>query len=241
MASPFDDWKDLAQHKPDSSALQTARTSRGHSFVDAQVQRMADAKADKVNIDHYKIEVLKFPSGMGEMDLFERVRIDLASFLDTSIATFSAFSSGDDSDWSASGTAELGILMLFKISVFGPLHEQAAVVASKSSSKSWVFSPVTIGIAAPGEHPVSGNREFGIETGGSGRDVLATLYTRAVDRAIDTFPDPDTVVYPGGHDLWVSFQNLTKKFIVDKGGDARIVTPETHKPGWTDPELQAIL
>lgn len=239
--SKYQEWKDLFQWKPDADPLENTRAGRGRDHVGYKVQRMSEAAAEKVNIDHYKIEILKFPTGKDSSSLFEHIRTNLSDFFDPSISTLDGYTTGDAEDWTKSGEAKLGCIMLFKIAVFGPIHEQAAVIVSKTESSSWVFSPVTIGLASPGEHPVSGNRHFGITTGGSSADVKATVFTRAADRAVNnSLPDYNTV-YDGGHKLWVDFQNKVSSYVNSNGGQSRVVSPITHRPAWSDPDVQAVL
>ena len=179
-------------------------------------------------------------TGTDNTSLFKYICINLSDFLDPNRATFDGYTSNDASDWKDSG-AQLGCLMLFKIPLGGPIHEQAAVIVSKTDQTSWIFSPVTIGAATPGEHPVSGNRHFGISEGGSTANVKATIFTRAADRAIDNYLPPYDTVYNGGHKLWVGFQKKVNEYINNNGGQSRIIEPETYRPKWTDADVQAVL
>lgn len=231
-ATPYDPWKDLLNLLPKKSTLSAAREARGTSEVDFEVQKIEDAKSEKINFDFYAIDIQTLPSGVSGAQLFQTVRKSLNDYFDQQYSEFKDYSSQDGKDWRAQAAAPLGAIMQFDIPV-GPLEEQAAVVVSKSTATSWVFTPVTIGLAAPGEHPVAGNREFAL-IGGDG--LAARIYTRAADRALArglTDADENTV-YEGADKLWTSFQQKVVEYVNNQGGQASVGRRRVEQPKWSD-------
>lgn len=133
------------------------------------------------------------------------MRQSLNDFFDHEASTVGGYTPADSTKWAVPGKAPLGVLILFKIPVLGQIGEQAAVVIITSEDPRWIFTPVKIGVVCPGEHPVSGNREFGWKPTGSAFE----FYTRAVDRStgICFGVGGEDRTYSGADKLWKSWQN----------------------------------
>lgn len=233
-ADKWDAWKDLLKNLPKAKDMNDAREKRARDPVDMDVQNIADASGEHVNFDRFGVKISKMPTGAlaSPEKLLDHVRIKLNDFLDPALATVAPYA-GDEGDWKTAGPAPIGSVMVFKIKVGGPIYEGAAVVTSVSGPRKWIFSPVSIGIADPGDHPVSGNREFAIAPGGAAGSFV--IYTRGADRALDTLPSEDTV-FDGGEALWVQWQAKVAAFIKANGGQATVEAPVVLKPRpkWTD-------
>jgi hypothetical protein len=81
-----------------------------------------------------------------------------------------------------------------------------------------------------GWHPVSGNREFGIDSQAAG-DLL---YTRGADRIHHEPPlwyDGEDV-FEGGHDFWLGWQRGVVEFIRANGGWATAGEPISERFPW---------
>lgn len=228
----WDAWADLLNMLPGKGELDVARGKRGTEIVDYEVQRIEKANSKKINFDFYVVDVETLPPGtQSAVDLLAHVRKNLNSFFDQEYSEFKAYTDADGTDWSATNAAPLGAIMQFDIPAYG-LEEQAAVVASASTESSWIFTPVTIGSFSPGEHPVSGNREFGLLK----KDGLATrIYTRGADRALAGMLDPnEDTVYTGADKLWQSFQRLVAAYVINNGGKATVGTRVVKQPLWSE-------
>jgi len=226
-------WKDLLNMLPTAAAMNSARQARGRSPISLAVQKIEDAAAQATNFDRYPVKITKMPGGTlaSPAALLQHIRIDLNTFFDHSVSTIEAFTPADDADWKKPGSAPVGSVMLFR-AYLGPLQEQGAVVTSATGPLKWIFTPVKIGLAQPGEHPVAGNREFGIVAVGAGG---FELYTRAADRALAGLIDPsEGIVYGGADKLWRSWQAKVAAFVNSEGGQAAVVEPTTYKPSWED-------
>ena len=105
-------------------------------------------------------------------------------------------------------------------------------------SDRWNFS--TIYEPVYGEHPVSGNRNFGFE---KNMDGSYTFYTRGVDRLTDAvgtslqkFSDwtngLTTSPFSEADALWTSLQNKINKFVIENNGSSSIGKQEIERPDW---------
>jgi len=76
-------------------------------------------------------------------------------------------------------------------------------------------------------HPVSGNREFGIYNDQT-RPGEFTFYTMGVDRTSDLMfrlLNSNNQVFDGGDALWSNIQKNMIQFIINNGGQAETYTP----------------
>lgn len=230
-AEPWSPWADLASFKPDATTLKQARAGRGHIQKDYEVQRIDDGEGDAINVDEYVVRIDALPTGKNKAQFFWHVRQNLNDFLDHSIATLRAFNSDDDGDWSSQSNALLGTIMVFVIKTPGMTHDNAAVVVSKTSAFSWVFSPIDDGLFGNfGTHPVAGNREFGLRQ----VDGHMEFYTRAFDRVYPIQVSlKEEAAFEGADKLWKSLQNKLEEYVKANGGVAKKLVPNV--PGGTVP------
>lgn len=230
-AEVWSPWADLASFKPDAATLKQARAGRGHNQKDYEIQRIDDGDGDAINVDEYIVRIDALPQGKNKAQFFWHVRKNLNDFFDQNVSTFGGYNSDDDGDWGSQSEALLGTIMNFEIKTLGPLYDDGAVVVSKTSSFSWIFSPIDDGNAgSSGTHPVAGNREFGLrEVGGH-----LEFYTRAFDRVYPLHVSlNESAAFEGADKLWKSFQNKLEKYVVANGGKATIILPIV--PGGTVP------
>lgn len=117
------------------------------------------------------------------------------------------------------------------ISIDIPGPDNATVITSFSSTDKWTFT--TINEPKYGEHPVSGNRDFGYNDNGDGS---YTFYTRGVDRL--TSWDGEllrllgNVPFNSADNLWISFQNKVSQFVNTHSGVSTTPNPEKYRPNW---------
>jgi hypothetical protein len=232
-ATTWDYWDHLVNHQPDATTLNNIRAARGREALAFAVQRIDDATGEHVNFDFFGVRILQMPTtGPNQpATLFNHVRQNLGRFLDQAYSSFRGYTDHEYGDWHNSLVAPLGTMMIFDIpaGVLG-MHEQAGVVTSAATEFSWVFTTVTFGSAMPGEHPVSGNREFGLF-----QDATSiVIFTRAADRVMaSTLPGEPTVL-AGADNLWTSFQSNLAFYVNSTGGRAEIMVPTRERPLWSD-------
>jgi hypothetical protein len=138
--------------------------------------------------------------------------------------------------------APLTAVMRFHLAVLvaGGLggEDNADVICAEHAADHWIFS--TVPTPKDGNHPVSGNRQFGFATLGAGKSLSSVyqksgisfdnadkdalfFFTRGADRVTNVVHQigSDTV-FAGGHACWQSLQQKVMSWINANGGEATI-------------------
>lgn len=169
LGSPATEWSDVRSLRADSSLNPQI----------ASVQTIDGTGAGDVNLDYYAITVDRtgtakqmfadFRKKMG--DLLFRKGVAAQGFYD-----FRGYDQANAARWTTDDPR--GSLMTFVLFRGAFVEfERGSVVVSCSDDTSFVFS--TVSTAADGDHPVSGNRAFGIV---DNKDGSVTFFTKAADR-----------------------------------------------------------
>jgi hypothetical protein len=207
-----------------------------------------------LNLDFYPVQVLKLPSiGGTELDgehILMVIRRNLTDFLDRSIVWFDAYPTGKDKDGVECDEGKLWFsdnpltaLMHFHLQVrlqhvdMGG-EDRASVVCGEFASDHWIFS--TLKTPEDGNHPVSGNRQFGVAALAAGKSLgplydktgmffdnkdkdALFIFTRGADRVTNVAHQIGSeTVFAGGHACWLSFQQKIMSWINAHGGAAVI-------------------
>lgn len=222
------DWTDLIQWKV-PAPLQSALEGRGFA-----VQKIEEAVGD-LNLDFYKVEIASFPPGWDARKLLDHFITHINDFVDTDKTEFIPY---DDSDKAKLASAD-PVGAVFYLDIQGP--DNAAVVLSdaakadlKSADGPNYYCVTTIHTPKSGDHPVTGNRQFGFY--GSGDNTI--FYTRGADRATLAFPGTEGLIYSGAEALWESFQAKMTAFINSSGGSATAPKPFSERFNPTAIKLQ---
>lgn len=244
-SSPYDPWRDLLDHEPSDDDYDDRSEDLGNPDFDFQsIDGEGDLRSNMTNLDDFSVRIDQIPPRFdGPESFFDDIRRNFGSFVDTDLATFDGMSDGSNRAWSSPGPAPLGSMHVFDIN--GPffVREQAGVMTTRSSSTSWTFTTITSGDAMPGEHPVSGNREFGIRRSNDGYEI----YTRGADRVtpgpIETLLDISGLftvgdTYAGGGDLWRAWQQAIADYVNENGGSASVNEPVVLTPEWNSDEFE---
>lgn len=239
-SSSYEHWEDLLNFEPRPEDF--SDEGNQYSNPDFEFQRLNGDYSDNINLDDFSVRIDRLPPRFGSPEaFFDHFRRYINSFFDNDIATMRGINRDTTAAWLEPGTAPVGSIHIFDMhgAGWGAIQEQGAVIVTRSSRTSWTFSTITIDIAIPGEHPVSGHREFGIRRAGGGK---YEIYVRAVDRVTGGFPDSivasESDVIAGGQDLWRSFQQNVADFINDNGGLAYINEPLLEYPPWDSAEMR---
>ena len=241
-------WSDLISFRP-STAFQAAVVARDPSWffhrIEGHASSFAHASGD-VNLDFYPIRVTRLPNKPGggtytAEEWLEYFRTHINDFIDTSYSRFAPYSTrygtgSQDAHWSSAPPAPLGAVVSIDIpaiSIGGVTlaRDDGSVGCAHSRSDQWVFS--TLHTTRDGDHPVSGNRQFGFAFEDDGS---VTYFTRGADRAtgfLNNLPGANWAVFRGGHQLWLSFQRGMKSMVEARGGAATIERPYSNRVWWT--------
>lgn len=114
-----------------------------------------------------------------------------------------------------------------------PGPDNGSVVVSSSTSNSFIFK--TIHEPKYGDHPVSGNREFGFIANPNGSIYL---YSRVIDRLTTLeasfFQNTTGIPFRSSDILWGTFQGEIANFVNAHGGSAFADEEQILRPIWTD-------
>jgi hypothetical protein len=158
--------------------LFTLKANKSLNSVITSIQDIdADGEGD-VNLDYYAVTI------DGNGDSAGKLLAELRSHLQSHIYGGTTYTVGPyDNDNKAKwdSAAPKGAVMVFTLAGFPVApFERGAVVVSCYDAQSFIFSTVSIhGALEPGDHPVSGNRGFGVNKNADGS---LTIYVKAADR-----------------------------------------------------------
>jgi hypothetical protein len=216
------DWEYLLRFRVPAS-IQGALQARN-----MRVQRYAEAKGAKINLDYFPVEITKLPSINGKQlspaQLLKTIRLGMAGedpiFIDPETSVFVPYAKQDAPKWHSDDPVGAVIF----IDIPGP--DNAAVVLSATSPSRWIFTTITANEARPGQtsepgqHPVTGNREWGISQQASGSYIF---YTRGADLA-SGFGESQVpgFTYGKGDELWYSLQQRVAAWITSHDGQAAV-------------------
>jgi hypothetical protein len=193
--------------------------------------------AGPVNLDNYRVKILKNPSekGLDSLEgLLRHIRLNINHFVDPDKVRFAPYDSADGSIWRSDNPLGAVIHIDFGPD-WGPANlDDGSVVCSSYSKTHWTFS--TVWTSGDFNHPVSGNRQFGyyVRQGPSTPEDGAWIYTRAADRISENVVSAafmDTI-FKGGHDTWLGFQQRVKRFVESKGGKAEVLPAFSARHAW---------
>lgn len=216
----------------------TLKPGNDNSYL-TNVQNINNAYSTVVNMDYFPITVNMMPLINGKVatpeQFLEHIRKNINNFIDTNYSSFKpyVYSGVDDTKLWNSANPKNSVI---SIDVKGP--DNASVIASKYSTSGWTFT--TIYEPKNGEHPVSGNRDFGYTKNANGS---YTFYTRGVDRLTSwdgaafnattgIFSDKG-VPFAAADALWTSFQKGVSDYVNLNGGNAGAANQEIHRPDWS--------
>lgn len=201
-------------------------------------QNIQNAAGTVINCDYFPVQISKLPTFNGQQTtpaaLMNYFRLNIDQFINTSDADFSPYNSGTINDgflWNSSNP--LGALVHISI----PGNSGTVVVSNYNTTS---FTVTTIHSPFDHYHPVSGNREWSINTNTNG---TYTFYTSAVDRITDEFTNVvnelTNIPFNVADDLWESLQSGMVNFINSHGGSATVSAPLILRPNYDD--VKAVL
>jgi hypothetical protein len=288
------DWKFLLNFRPPSSVQDAVRAR--FTLVREPYQRIEDG-CGPVNLDFYPVIIAKLPFNLtesGELDdagppmtpaeFLRYVRVHIHDFIDPKVTNFQPYDlTMDTVSWVLPFEDGLSRQMptVFTIGM-GNVHagffdheeDRGSVVCSKRTPDAtyvdavhWIFS--TLETLHDGEHPVSGNRQFGLgllkkdqieqDSFGEWRshqfssaydgifdqigpvDDLVYFYTRGADRTSNLFHSQlADQVFAGAKACWQSLQHHIRDFVLARGGVASIPGSMDRRFAWDGDEIRQL-
>jgi hypothetical protein len=196
----------------------------------ASIQKIDDAFSSIVNMDYFPVTISQLPvvngQRLGPGQFLNYIRTHLNNFTqDDLFSPYNGFGIDDNATWNS--TSPKGAIIGIDLS--GP--DNASVITSYSSTDRWTFT--TIFEPKYGEHPVSGNRNFGYTLNDNGS---YTFYTRGVDRMTSwdiAFAQAAlNIPFSSADNLWETFQNKITAFVQSHSGSASVAQKEIFRPDW---------
>lgn len=239
-------WIATAKFTVDQSTLNrliqienTLKPGNDNSYL-TNVQNINNAYSTVVNMDYFPITVNMMPLINGKVatpeQFLEHIRKNVNKFVNTGYSEFNpyVYSGVDDTNLWNSSNPKNAVVAIDIGSLWGTgiVDDNGSVIVSKYNSSGWTFT--TIHEPMYGDHPVSGNRDFGFVKNSNGS---YTFYTRGVDRLTNWDADAVNAMFDTPFDsadaLWKSFQNKVSDFVNLNGGNAGSAQAEIHRPDWS--------
>ena len=205
----------------------------------AHIQKLNDAYSPVVNMDYFPVTVNQLPIVNGTRltpeQFLNYIRKNIDNFVDggTTFTPYNGYGYNDSPLWNS--TNPLGTIININI---GGSPDNGSVMVTSSNSNKWTFT--TIYEPIYGEHPVSGNRDFGFD---QNTDGSYTFYTRGIDRLTDMAGDglrrltekigrPDLSPFGKADALWTSLQKNIEYFVNHHEGSSSVSKQEISRPNW---------
>jgi hypothetical protein len=234
-------FQQVAQFKAPQSVkdrLNWVRTKAPNLIIDNfNFQQLEEARGPVVNCDFFPLKIDKLPTGMNAAQFLDYFRLNINSFITlTGIGAtkFSPYKDGlfdDSQQWLKSGPQSLGATVHIDMANDGSviLSDYSNMVNTDGSqTHSFTFS--TLETPFDLEHPVAGNRKFGIYSNPSNPNAF-TFYTMGVDRTWDGWfkmLNLNNYGFEQADKLWLNIQENLIKFINAMGGVASTFSQKSH-------------
>ena len=218
-------WNKLLDHRPDPD------------LTKYRIQDL-DSAHGKLNLDYYSVHIDKLPTVDSKTfqdgkEFLKYVREHIDDFTGD-LANFEPYDEKQDGEKWRSDNPKGANIHIDLGKGFRNLDD-GAVVVSDVTDHSWTFTTIDTPLDLSGadwEHPVSGNREFGINERADG---TYDFYTRGADRPtgfIDWLLQGH--IFDKADELWRNvFRNLAD-FINKHGGKAEVGEREVHHIPWSE-------
>ncbi|MFD1259026.1 hypothetical protein ACFQ3S_19640 [Mucilaginibacter terrae] len=218
-------YQQVAQFTPSQTIknrIEYLQTFTGLNFSTFNVQNLDDAYGTVVNSDFFPVRISQMPTGMTASNLTEYFRTHLNDFITTG-EHFTPYRYGDidDTDWfNQPGAASVGALVHIELLNNGTVIESDYQIDANAAS----FKFTTMTSPLDVNHPVSGNREFGVYADPRpGHAGHFTFYTMGVDRASDWmfhYGNEALGGFKAADKLWSNMQEQMINYINSHGGQA---------------------
>jgi len=195
-----------------------------------------NAKGEDVNLDFYSVEIESMPINPNtnktytEKELFDYIRKNAAYFFTTDEVELSPYDEKKDGEkWLSNNP--IGTVMKFKVDI----RDDLSVVCTEITSNNWIFT--TIQTPEDFQHPVSGNREFGIKM----YNGKLHFYTQGADRITgfidlaENYYNPISMndsIFMGADRLWKSVMKKVVQYIKANKGKAKFINANSKRYPW---------
>jgi hypothetical protein len=234
--------------QPVRDRLKQVKTQAPNLIIDNfNLQQLNEASGPVINCDFFPIKIDKIPNGMSAQQFLEYFRLNINSFVTLTglaAAKFYPYKDGqfdDKTHWEKRGTESVGALVSIDMANNGSvILSDYSNKVNEDGSQSHSFTFSTLETPLDLEHPVAGNRRFGIYSNPSSPNSF-TFYTMGVDRTWDVwfrFLNFRNLGFIQADKLWSNIQDNLVSFINSNGGVASVYNPKEHisRPDFQDIE-----
>ena len=190
---------------------------------------------DYTNIDFYSVRIDKMPIKTDKTvytpeELFKLFRTNLIDYVNkTGNTTLEYYNNNIDikSMWESDNYN--GSLFTFNMNK-GPINlDDGTVMAYNVSNLNFTFGTMTSTFDR--EHPVAGNRKFGIQSTCTGDDCYYEIYIRGIDKTygLQNIATTEEFVFQAAEELWRSVINNVVSDINKMGGTATVGNSEAYR------------
>lgn len=248
------DWRYLINFQPPADVVTHLQTRFSDGDDNGDCYHHIEKAHGDINLDFYAVYIHRLPVIDGvqvtNAELLRYLRVHLDNFMNHSEVWFSNYELEDLAKWESD--APLGAVMSFQMGGGGRLWDpemnpdNASVVASEVTSDHWIFTPLW----TPNDenHPVSGNRQFGLAVrkpqdsyprpyDSAFADVVTCdtlyFYARGADRCTGVLDRlVSGTVFAGGDSCWVGAFAKLRAWIEANGGSASVPGRFSERYDW---------
>ena len=200
------------------------------------IQNLSNASGSVVNSDFFPVKISSLPTGATMASLTEYFRIHMTDFT-SGKATFSPYVDSylnDTQKFNQTGANSVGALVHIRMFNDGTIVESGYQSGVNGTS----YKYTTMSSPLDYNHPVSGNREFGVYADPNSPGTY-TFYTMGVDRISDwqfAFGNwlAGNVAFNDADQLWSAMQSNMINYINNNGGQAGYYNKKSYvaRPNW---------
>ncbi|WP_207422820.1 hypothetical protein [Desertivirga brevis] len=200
------------------------------------VQNLSSATGAAVNMDYFPIRIQSLPTGLTARSLTEYFRMNINSFITKVGVGFYPYQDGSFSDavqWNKPFEQSVGSVIHIAM-----LNGGSVILSKYHSDETRTrFNFSTLETPLDYEHPVAGNREFGVFKNSNSEEF--TFYIMGVDRTWDwqfALGNMGHAGFDAADNLWRNVQENMIKFINNSGGQASYYSQHEiiSRPQWAD-------
>lgn len=211
------------------------------------VQSISSAVGTAINLDNFSVFMNDLPivdiDGTGPRRLTvnefsEYVRLHINDFVNSDYAQFAPHAGTGENEsglWTSSNAVGAVIYVTIPTGIPFVSNDGSVITTTHTQgqqSAGWTFT--TIHDAFIVDHPVSGNRTFGLYATSGGY----MFYTQGADRLTnylgENLQQVAGVPFTKADALWMSMQEKIRQFALTHGANATIMAPVTNRPNWNE-------
>lgn len=224
----YSNWSDLASFVLSGAPLQRIQNSNGTW----DIQEIQNAYGTRVNLDEFSVKVQTLPSLNGSQMTAKQLLDHIRKHINDFAPTFTPYDAPYDWDLWYSDNPLASVMQIQMSALSGFIDGD--VIVSQYEECCWVFTTLKGPFYASGDHPVSGNRQFGYRIASDG--IGFEFYCKGADRTTQPWHalNNSGFAFEQADALWTGFQDNILEFVNTHNGNAPSTQYITNRPNWDD-------